>query len=150
MSATITVGQDPPRAEILRLLSAAGLPTADVGASAQQTFFGVRDGADRAAWLGVVGVERHGDEALLRSLTVSPDARGQGLGAKLVATVELFARARGCRRVILLTTDAQAYFARLGFSPVARESLSKALAGSSQVVSICPASAIVMAKNLPR
>ena len=146
--AEFAVEHDPPRAEILRLLGEAKLPTADIGANAQQKFLGIRDAADRALWLGVVGVERYGDEALLRSLAVSPAARGRGLGAKLVAAVEMLARARRCSRVVLLTTDAQAYFGRLGFRQVARQSLSKALAASSQVASVCPASAAVMAKDL--
>ena len=34
--------------------------------------------------LGVVGLECYGDVGLLRSLAVSPEVRGRGLGVKLV------------------------------------------------------------------
>ena len=145
----LVVEEDPPRADVLRLLRAAALPTADVGARADQKFFGIRETDDRGTWLGVVGVERYGNEALLRSLAVSPAARKRGLGAKLVAAVELLARARRYRRVVLLTTDAQAYFSRLGYQPVERQTLSKALAASTQLTSLCPTTATVMAKDVP-
>lgn len=141
---------DPPHAEILRLLSASGLPTADIGTGAVQSFFGLRNPDQGRPWLGVIGVERHGTEALLRSLAVDPVARNRGIGARLVAAVEAWARTQGCSRVVLLTTDAQAYFGELGYWAVARHTLSKALAGSSQVASLCPTTATVMAKDLER
>lgn len=149
MSAALAVEDDPALAEVLRLLHAARLPTADIGTGAGPKFFGIRDASNPATWLGVVGVECYGNEALLRSLTVSRAARQRGLGAKLVAAVEAWARKNGCRRVVLLTTDAQTYFGKLGYRPVARQSISTALADSSQVASVCPANATVMARDLP-
>ena len=143
-----TVENDPPVAQILRLLRDAGLPTADIGAGVPQKFFGLRDAANRDNWIGVIGVERYGDDALLRSLAVDPAVRGRGVGAALVAAVEAWARANGCARVVLLTTTARGYFSELGYRDVPRGSLSAALAASSQAASVCPTSAAVMAKVL--
>ena len=66
-----------------RLLSRADLPTADVreqaGAFRVATVAGER--------VGVGGVERHGRDGLVRSVVVEPSARGQGVGAALVAAL---------------------------------------------------------------
>ena len=45
------------------------------------------------------------DTAVLRILLVTPDARGQGAGASLVATCLDHARAAGCSAVTLWTND---------------------------------------------
>jgi hypothetical protein len=56
------IEDDPPRAEILRLLGAAGLPIEDIGSGADQKFFGLRDPDRPANWIGVIGAERHGND----------------------------------------------------------------------------------------
>ena len=54
---------------------------------------------------GMVGIQRVSDEeAELRRTSVASDARGQGIGRKLLDTVENFCRERGYARVCL-TTD---------------------------------------------
>src|SRR5262252_5087260 len=51
--------------------------------------------------VGCVAVESHGRAALLRSLVVSADERGCGLGAELTAKVLAAAQAAGIRDVYL-------------------------------------------------
>jgi len=72
------------------------------------------DPVREAAWIAEVDGERAGcvfcvaaDEATakLRILLVHPDARGQGLGTRLVDTCLDFARAAGYRRITLWTND---------------------------------------------
>ena len=58
----------------------------------------------------------------VRSLAVSKEAQGLGLGAALVAATLEDARARGLARVIALTKEV-AFFERCGFSVVERDDL---------------------------
>jgi amino-acid N-acetyltransferase len=67
---------DLPR--VRELLAQAGLPAEDLTETALEHFLVGRDGGSLVA---VVGLEPHGDTALLRSLVVREDAMGRGLGA---------------------------------------------------------------------
>jgi DNA-binding MarR family transcriptional regulator/N-acetylglutamate synthase-like GNAT family acetyltransferase len=66
------------------------------------------------------------DVARLRLLLLEPQARGQGLGRRLVEECVAFSRAKGYRRVTLWThkelTAARAIYARLGFRKTGEES----------------------------
>ncbi len=72
------------------------------------------------ARLGCVGLARPGErEGRLRVLWVEPDARGSGLGRRLVDACLEEARAQGCREVVLWTMDvlhaARRIYADVGF-----------------------------------
>jgi arsenite methyltransferase len=73
--------------------------------------------------VGCVGFELYGKAALLRSLAVLPERRGQDLGGRLAREILERARRLGAQEAVLLTTTVQAMAARLGFVPAARESL---------------------------
>ncbi|HEV7689955.1 MAG TPA: helix-turn-helix domain-containing GNAT family N-acetyltransferase [Hyphomonadaceae bacterium] len=66
------------------------------------------------------------DVARIRLLLLEPQARGQGLGRRLVEECVAFSRARGYRRVTLWThkelTAARAIYAKLGFRKTGEES----------------------------
>ncbi len=83
--------------------------------------------------IGVIGVEAKIDAALIRSLYVDPSMRQRGIGAALVAAAREAAHTRGARHLYLLTSDAGDYFARLGFEPVAVQSVMSSMAGAPQV-----------------
>lgn len=94
--------------------------------------------------VGVAGMERYGDSGLLRSVAVTQEWRGTGVGRTLVDRVLEEGRTAGVREVYLLTTTAEHYFPRLGFVCVDRECVPAALHASAEFTGACPASAVVM------
>jgi amino-acid N-acetyltransferase len=124
---------------VLALLSEAKLPTDGV-AEHLHSFFVIDDGGRVVA---SAGLELRGDTALLRSLAVSSDVRGTGLGAAVLrrALHEAHGRAGG---VYALTTTAEGYLSRFGFAPVTRDSLPPQLFESRELQDACPATAAVV------
>jgi amino-acid N-acetyltransferase len=100
--------------------------------------------------VGCVALERYGADALLRSLAVGPEQRGEGLGRALVQRITRRARALGARRLWLLTTTAADYFATLGYARVERASAPARLQASAQFASVCPSTAACMARQISR
>ena len=96
--------------------------------------------------VGAVGFERHGRAALLRSLVVAPAHRGAGLGGELVDRLAAEARRREVKQFYLLTTTAEAFFARRGFQKIARQAVPAAIASTKEFNSLCPSSAICMVR----
>jgi amino-acid N-acetyltransferase len=96
--------------------------------------------------VGAVGFERHGQDALLRSLVVAPAHRGTGLGGELVDRLAAEARRRGVKQFYLLTTTAEAFFARRGFRKIAHQAVPAAIVGTKEFNSLCPNSAICMTR----
>lgn len=97
--------------------------------------------------IGVTGLERCGDDGLLRSAVVASDWRGKGVGAALVERVIETAEDSGVRGLYLLTTTAERYFPAFGFTAVPRESVPAGIRGTSEFTTACPASAVVMARR---
>jgi amino-acid N-acetyltransferase len=126
-------------------LRAAGLPVDDLSTAAGLALLTARCGGQLA---GVVGVQALGAAGLLRSLAVAPEFRGRGLGGQLVAEAEALARARGVKDLYLLTTTAETYFARRGYTPAERGAAPAALQATGEFQSLCPASAVCLRKTL--
>lgn len=127
------------------LLAAAGLPVADLSAAHLDDFWGCDAGEDL---IGVVGLEWYGTVALLRSLAVAPDWQGRGLGVALLAHAERATRQRGITALYLLTTTAEAFFARRGYVHISREAAPPVLHRTAEFAALCPASAICLTKTL--
>lgn len=85
---------------------------------------------------------------LLRSAAVDESWRGSGVGRVLVERVLDLARERGIEDIFLLTTTAEHYFPRFGFSCVSRDSVAAGVQSSIEFQEACPASATVMRKSL--
>ena len=132
-------------ADVVALLRAAGLPSADVTADGPVRILAAHDGG---RLVGAVGLETYGPSGLLRSLVVTPDARGTGLGGQLVTAIEDDARAHGLVRLYLLTETAEPFFAARSYVPVARADVPGAVSHSSQFAALCPASAACLTKPL--
>jgi N-acetylglutamate synthase-like GNAT family acetyltransferase len=98
--------------------------------------------------VGAAAVEVYPDGALLRSVVVEPDARGQGLGHRLSDAAIKIAKDRGTQTVFLLTTTAATFFPKLGFEAIARDHVPASVLASIEFRSECCASAVVMRKWL--
>jgi amino-acid N-acetyltransferase len=135
-----------------RLLVAADLPVEDLDDESIMlvgAFEGSLVGGFEGSLLGVIGLQRCGGIALLRSLAVAPAQRGNGMARALCERVFDLA---DNREVWLLTTTAHDYFTKLGFTAVPREQAPAEIRATSQFSSLCPASAHVMrrAPSLPQ
>ncbi|QKW18328.1 GNAT family N-acetyltransferase [Kitasatospora sp. NA04385] len=90
----------------------------------------VRDAAGPTA---SAALEPAGSAALLRSVAVRPDRRGHGTARRLVEDVLAEAAAGGVRSVYLFSTDAGAFWRRLGFRQVPVPEAAAALTAAPQV-----------------
>lgn len=129
---------------ICELLRQSGLPTQGVAESIDD--FLVAEMGGRI--VGSIGMERHGSHALLRSAAVASALQGRGVGRTLVTALISMAAAGGIRSMYLLTTTAENYFPAFGFRPVDRSAVPTELMASPEFQGACPASAIVMRKEL--
>jgi amino-acid N-acetyltransferase len=93
---------------------------------------------DETGWrVGVGGLEFHGTAALLRSLLTMSCHRGMGLGGQMVEELIAHARRAGAQDVYLFTRDADAFFAKHGFSPLERDAAPEAIKSSQQFIEHC-------------
>ena len=139
---------EPARPEdgqaILELLAANGLPAAGL-LDHLDTAVVVRQGNHV---IGCAALEVYDDGVLLRSVAVDVSRRGAGLGVGLTRLVLDLARRRGAPAAYLLTTTAEPFFSRLGFSRIARDEVPAGVRESVEFRSACPASATVMRARL--
>jgi amino-acid N-acetyltransferase len=127
------------------LLASAGLPTEDLSEQHFDTFFYM---GSVDAPTGLVGLELLGDVALLRSLVVASEQRGEGTGSALVDHAEMAARDAGVHSLYLLTTTAEEFFAKRGYRRADRNSAPPAIRATREFAGICPASSAFMTRTL--
>lgn len=125
------------------LLRKNNLPTDDIGDNTR--LFGT---AEDGVLVGVAGLELYGQDALVRSVCVDERFRRQGMAELLTEHLEQFAKRQGVNTLYLLTTTAEYYFKRKGFSKVNRESVPDVIKHTSEFSSVCPTSAAVLQKAL--
>ena len=129
---------------IVELLAASNLPRASIEDYVASTLVARHD----SGVVGTAALELYGSAALLRSVAVTTQLRGQGLGAALtVAAIDL-ARRRGVRTVYLLTETAGRFFPKFGFRPIDRAAVEPAVLASQEFTTACPKSALAMVKAL--
>lgn len=95
------------------------------------------------AIIGSIGLEFYGTSALLRSLAVDENHRGQGVGRELVKAL-LFENNKKMHAVYLLTETAHAFFLQEGFVDVDRASVPELMQRASEFTHTCSASANCM------
>lgn len=143
--ASLLIERWPTRTGAIRLLEAVNLPTSDLTEMHMGHFFYHGGPAEP---VGLVGVEFHGSDALLRSLAVASDHRGLGLGGALVEKAESHARDRGARAIFLLTTTAEGFFKSRGYLAANRATAPAAIRASREFADLCPASSAFLVKQL--
>jgi amino-acid N-acetyltransferase len=139
---TLAAPQD--LAAVTALLDANGLPSADIARHLHACLVAREEGTI----VGLVGLEVHGERALLRSLCVAAPHRSRGIATALCDHVETLAHSLGVRELYLLTMDADTYFARRGYARIARETVPAEIAATEQFRSLCPSTAICMHRRL--
>jgi arsenite methyltransferase len=127
---------------IARLLSAAGLPLDGVEAGPGREYSVAVDEGGEV--IGVAALEVYGRYGLLRSVAVEENRRGRGVGTALVRDRIAAAEAHGLVGLYALTTMAEGYFRRLGFEPVARESVPAEIRECGEFAHVCPSTAVVL------
>lgn len=127
----------------VELLSAAGLCVDDLSAERLALV------AEKGEIIqGVIGLETFGRIALLRSLVVTGDARGAGIGAALVTALETTCIADGVAELWLLTFDADVYFAKWGYVMRDRADVPDVIRNTEEFSELCPADTVLMSKSL--
>src|SRR6202008_2529894 len=126
------------------LLTASDLPTDGV----RDNFSGFVVADDDGAIAGAIGLEKYGSVALLRSAVVAPDHRGTGVGRKLVEQLLERAEEAGVDELFLLTTTAEKYFPKFGFTRTTRSAVPDPLKASAEFRGACPDTAIVMSRPI--
>jgi amino-acid N-acetyltransferase len=134
-----------PRRTAAALLESQGLPASDITDEHLEHFFFV--GSDGSP-TGLVGLELYSEVALLRSLVVGENARGNGLGSTLVEHAEQHAATMGVRSLYLLTTTAERFFKRLGYERIGRSQAPTSIKETREFASLCPATSAFMMKTL--
>lgn len=97
---------------------------------------------------GMIGVERFGDTALLRSLVIAEPARGKGVGQLLVAALEVASADAGISEIWLLTIDADGWFGRHGYAVRDRADAPDSIRQTREFSGLCPGDAVLMSKKL--
>jgi amino-acid N-acetyltransferase len=125
---------------VLALLRRASLPTDGLSDDLSDFIVAEAEGGV----VGVVGLEIYGDSALLRSAAVGEGWRGGGVGRALIEQIIELARNRGARELFLLTTTAEQYFPKFGFTIVERSSAAQSIRASREFQGACPDTAVLM------
>ena len=131
-------------AAVESLLSASDLPLDGV----KDNFSHFVVAEDDGEIAGAIGLEEFGAVALLRSAVVSPKHRGSGVGRRLVERLLEGAEVAGIEELYLLTTTADQYFPRFGFTRTTRSAVPDAVKASAEFQGACPNTAIVMTRRV--
>ncbi len=123
------------RAAADRLLAANGLVALEAGPQFEDQRYvaALIDGE----LIGIAGFELHGEAALLRSVAVDGEFRGEGVGQALVAETLGLAEAAGANAIYLLTETARDFFPRFGFELMGRGEAPAGIAGTREWSEAC-------------
>jgi amino-acid N-acetyltransferase len=130
--------------QIQALLAENGLPFEDIDEHLAHFITAKKD----EVVIGTVGLEVHGNFALLRSLAVKEKYRGHGIAKVLCERVLRYARDLSITNIYLLTDSAAGFFAKLQFKQIDRDQAPEAIRSTKEFAELCPSTAIFMSSAL--
>ena len=130
--------------KIRDLLVIHGLPFEGVEQHINNFFAAVTDDVI----VGTIGLEVYGIFGLLRSAAIHPDYQNKGNGSKLYDKLIQHAKSLNMKEIYLLTTTAEKYFLRKGFTKIDRDNVAHEVKLSDEFTGACPASAVCMMLKL--
>ena len=143
LQATLRLGQTTDLSTVLGPPGSAQLPADDITSTPDLHLWVVE--ADQSV-IGVIGMERYGAGALLRSVAIAPDYQRQGLGRGLVASLERIAHGWGFERPVLLTETDEGFLKDMGYAVVDRRNVADEIKQSAEFCTLCPLTAVYMLK----
>ncbi|GGD83350.1 hypothetical protein GCM10011514_54260 [Emticicia aquatilis] len=130
--------------EVLALLTAANLPTNDIDEGVELFFLEANEQV-----IATAGLEIKDKFGLLRSVSVLQNQKGKGYGQLIAQELEAYAKTQHIKQLYLLTTSAKEFFEqKCNYEVVERMNVPLEIQHSQQFSSVCPASAVVMKKNI--
>jgi amino-acid N-acetyltransferase len=141
---SIGAAQPNERDAVLALLAEHRLPVDGISDCWPTTLVACAEGRV----VGSAALELYEGGALLRSVAVAGERRGQGIGHDLIRAAIRLARANRAPAVFLLTTTADGYFPKFGFERIRREDVPESVTASVEFTSACPSTATVMRMDL--
>lgn len=133
--------------DTFEVLHSCGLPYSDIEPSKGILFFVAKDG-DKV--IGTIGLETYGKDGLLRSFGVLPVYRNKEIGNRLLTQMLQAAKVSGIETLHLLTTTAEAYFLRRGFSKADRAVAPLTIKTTSEFSALCPSTSAYMLLDIKK
>lgn len=127
----------------VQLLKKYNLPTEDIN---KDTLLFIMQEDEEV--IGTVGLHIFNQDALLRSLCVIEEKRNCGAAIQMVEFIEALALTKGIRKLYLLTNTASSFFGKRQYTEVERSMVSDEIKGTAEFSRLCPATALVMVKQL--
>ncbi|NKB89600.1 MAG: GNAT family N-acetyltransferase [Acidobacteria bacterium] len=136
--------RDSEHAEVDALVQDSGLPLDDIDHCRGTQFVARSDGKIVAT----AALEIRGDDAVLRSVAVAKDRRGEHLGDQIVTYAVQEAKRLHLHGLYLLTETAEGFFPRFGFVEEPRDAAPAEIQESVEYCHVCGSHAIAMALRL--
>jgi amino-acid N-acetyltransferase len=125
---------------IIHLLEQNNLPVLDIRESAIEFIVA----KSNSKLIGCVGLEKQGDQGLLRSFAVESEFRNRSVGTELYHRILKHALQFNIKTMHLLTDTATEYFSKVGFAVTDRKNAPHQITETSEFSSLCPVSSRYM------
>ena len=129
------------KTEIIELIKSCNLPYEDLNTEKLKSFIIAKSDGEI---IGCIGMEFFKEHGLLRSLAVNERFRNQKIGSELYSRLISFSAQSGVKTIHLLTTTAENFFNRKGFSKSGRSAAPEAIKNSVEFSTLCPLSSVYM------
>lgn len=98
--------------------------------------------------IGCIGLEKYGNEGLLRSFAVDPSLQKKGIGKDIFKQLMEYASTNQIKTLHLLTNTAEDFFSRNGFRIANRKDAPLTISNSSEFARLCPISSTYMVLDI--